>query len=96
MTLSDRLFRHENREADEHSRRTYARFEIARTFVEFAAAICFLVGSVMFFYDALMIPATWFFTIGSLLFAARPTLKIWREVRLYRMGKWRKLAQGAK
>ena len=37
-------------------------------------------------------PATWFFTIGSFLFAAKPTLKLWREIRLYRMGKTQKLA----
>ncbi|QUS36911.1 hypothetical protein GR316_06350 [Falsirhodobacter algicola] len=91
--MSKHLFRHENREGSEHARRLYARYEIARTAVEFAAAICFLVGSVFFFYDALMTAATWLFTIGSVLFAARPTLKLVREIRLYRMGKTGKLAR---
>ncbi|MCT4332917.1 YrhK family protein [Paracoccus sp. YLB-12] len=85
-------FFHYRREATPASRRLYARFEIAHTIVDFLAALFFLVGSIMFFSDAWMTPATWFFTIGSVFFAMKPTLKLWREVRLYRMGKTETLA----
>ncbi|MGR3749515.1 MULTISPECIES: YrhK family protein [unclassified Paracoccus (in: a-proteobacteria)] len=85
-------FSHHRREATPASRRLYARFEIAHTVVDFMAALCFIIGSIMFFSDAWMTPATWFFTIGSVFFAMKPTLKLWREIRLYRMGKTETLA----
>ncbi len=81
-----KLFRHRTRQATEESRRLYARFEIAYTIVDFMAAVCFIVGSILFFFDAQEIPATWFFLIGSLLFAAKPTLRLIREIKLYQMG----------
>lgn len=81
-----KLFRHRTRQATEESRRLYARFEIAYTIVDFMAAVCFVIGSVLFFFDAQQIPATWFFLIGSLLFAAKPTLRLIREIKLYQMG----------
>lgn len=86
------IFSHERRDASPATRRLYAQFEIAHTAVDFSAAFCFVVGSVMFFYDSLQIPATWFFAIGSVLFAMKPTLKLWREIKLYRMGKTETLA----
>lgn len=81
-----KLFRHRTRQATEESRRLYARFEIAYTIVDFMAAVSFVIGSVLFFFDAQQIPATWFFLIGSLLFAAKPTLRLIREIKLYQMG----------
>lgn len=90
MTLAASLFR--DRPTDGESARVYALFEIAHTCVDFGAAMCFLVGSVMFFWESWMFTATWFFVIGSVLFAAKPTLRLWREVRLYRMGRDRELA----
>ncbi|KAA2312944.1 hypothetical protein DL237_16110 [Pseudooceanicola sediminis] len=80
------LFRHENRQRTEHSKRLYARFEIAYTLVDFGAAFCFVLGSIFFFSERLMTPGTWLFLIGSLLFAAKPTLRLVREIKLYRMG----------
>jgi hypothetical protein len=80
------LFRHENRQQTEHSKRLYARFEIVYTLVDFGAAFCFVLGSIFFFYDSLMTPGTWLFLIGSILFAAKPTLRLVREIKLYRMG----------
>lgn len=92
MSLWGGIFQHHRREASDATRRTYARFEIAHTIVDFGAALCFIIGSIMFFSDDWQTPATWFFTIGSFLFAAKPTLKLWREIKLYRMGKTEKLA----
>lgn len=81
-----KLFRHRTRQATEESRRLYARFEIAYTIVDFMAAVSFVIGSVLFFFESQQIPATWFFLIGSLLFAAKPTLRLIREIKLYQMG----------
>lgn len=86
------LFRHENRQASEQARRFYARVEIVYTIVDFAAAFFFLIGSFLFFNTTTQDAATWLFVIGSAFFAMKPTLRLWREVRLYRMGKIDKLA----
>ena len=85
MTQS-RLFQHQNRERDHNTRRIYALFELAYTCVDFGAALCFILGSVFFFSDALMTPATWLFLIGSVLFAVKPTLRLIRELKLISMG----------
>ncbi|WP_375175818.1 YrhK family protein [Pseudooceanicola sp.] len=85
MTRS-RLFRHENRERSHHTRRVYAAFELAYTFVDFSAALCFVAGSICFFYESLMTPGTWLFLIGSVLFAVKPTLRLIREIKLVSMG----------
>ena len=74
-----KLFRHSNRQKTHESRVIYARFEIAYTCVDFGAALCFILGSVMFFSDALFTPATWLFLIGSVLFAVKPTLRLIRD-----------------
>ena len=81
-----KIFRNERRDQSEAHRRLYARFELAHTVVEFMAAFCVIVGSVMFFSDAWLTPGTWLFLVGSLLFAAKPTLRLIREIKLYRMG----------
>ncbi|KAB2543364.1 hypothetical protein AL035_02605 [Salipiger aestuarii] len=87
-----KLFRHENRDRNHDTRRVYAMFEIAHTLVDFAAAVCFTIGSVLFFWKQYETQAIWFFTIGSLCFMAKPTLKLAREIKLYRMGKIDSLA----
>lgn len=80
------LFQHENRQKTQATRRVWALYEIAYTFVDFGAAFCFVVGSIMFFSEAWMTPGTWLFLIGSILFALKPTLRLVREIQLYRMG----------
>ena len=87
-----KLFRHENRQASERTRRVYARFELAHTLADFGAAGCFVVGSIMFFSEAWLTTGTWLFLIGSLLFALKPTLRLVREIKLYRMGQIETLA----
>ncbi|ERJ17745.1 YrhK-like protein [Salinisphaera shabanensis E1L3A] len=60
-------------------RRVYGRYEKLYTLNDFFAALYFLVGSIMFFYESLMVPATWCFTLGSVHFLLRPTIKVARE-----------------
>lgn len=86
------LFHHENRQASTQAKAFYARVEIAYTVVDFAAALLFLTGSFLFFDVETQTAATWLFVVGSAFFAMKPTLRLWREIRLYRMGKIDKLA----
>ncbi|TCS61456.1 YrhK-like protein [Primorskyibacter sedentarius] len=86
------LFRHSSRTRNEDTQRVYAAYELAHTLVDFAAAIFFTVGSVLFLWDSMQTPAIWLFIIGSLCFLAKPSLKLAREIKLWRMGKVDKLA----
>ncbi len=89
------LFAPQNRNRSTHSKEVYASFELAHTLVDAAAALFFLVGSVMFFSDALKNPAIWCFVIGSVLFAAKPVLRLVREFRLMAEGDVGDLAKRA-
>lgn len=88
-----KLFRHENRQRNDETRRVYAIYEVVYTAVDFGAAACFLVGSVLFFWPAYETPAVWFFTLGSVLFFAKPAIRLAREVKLLRMGDFETLAE---
>lgn len=90
------LFTHENRQRSTETRRVYAAYEIAHTFVDFVAAICFLVGSILFFSEDTQYSATWLFVIGSMFFCLKPTLRLAREIQLWRMGRLETLARRAK
>lgn len=90
------IFRHENRQQTEASRDLYARYELYYTLVDFSAAFAFIIGSVMFFFEAWQTPGTWLFLIGSILFAMKPTIRLVRELKLYRMGDYDDLAQRLK
>ncbi|WP_373355161.1 YrhK family protein [Pseudoroseicyclus sp. CXY001] len=87
------LFHPDRRHQNEASRRLWARYEIAYTAVDFGAAFAFVVGSVMFFFAAWQTAGTWFFLIGSILFAAKPTIRLVRELKLYEMGDEEDLAE---
>ncbi|WP_121068000.1 YrhK family protein [Chachezhania antarctica] len=67
-----------------HSRVT-TRYKIAYTAIDFMAAIFFIIGSILFFYDDTVLLGTWSFLIGSILFAARPTVTLAREIHLSRL-----------
>ncbi|MEE2860993.1 MAG: YrhK family protein [Paracoccus sp. (in: a-proteobacteria)] len=95
MSFWSGIFRHHRRDANEATRRLYARVELVHTCVDFGAAVSFLIGSILFFFESLQTPATWLFTIGSVMFLMKPSLKLWREVQLYRMGKTETLAERA-
>lgn len=86
------LFHHANRERNADTRRVYALFEIAHTAVDFFAGLMFTIGSVLFFWKQTETAAIWLFTIGSVCFMAKPTIRLAREVKLWRMGQIDKLA----
>ncbi|SDH96260.1 YrhK family protein [Lutimaribacter saemankumensis] len=86
------LFSHENRERNAATRRVYAAYEIAHTAVDFLAAISFLVGSVLFLFPDYERPAVWLFIVGSVFFCMKPTLRLAREIQLWRMGRIDQLA----
>jgi hypothetical protein len=89
------LFAHENRERNADTRRVYAAYEIAHTTVDFLAAISFLLGSVLFLFPSYETPAIWFFIVGSVFFCMKPTLRLAREIQLWRMGRIDTLARRA-
>lgn len=75
-------FEQSNRTRTPKHSETTRRYEIIRTAVEFVAAVCFVIGSSLFFFESQRIPATWLFLIGSTLFAARPTVRLALELKL--------------
>lgn len=87
------LFDRDRRQSGAAQRRVYAAFEMAYTVVDFAAAISFLVGSVMFLFEEWQTPGTWLFIVGSALFALKPTIRLVRELRLAAMGDSEDLAE---
>ncbi len=68
-------------------KRISAAYEIAYTLTEFSAAATFIIGSVMFFSAAWETTGTWFFLIGSILFALKPTIRLFKELALVAEGK---------
>lgn len=75
-----KLFDPENcRRSDAH-KRVHAIYAMAYTAVDFAAAVLFIVGSILFFQADTTYAATWLFLIGSIFFAVRPTLTLFREL----------------
>jgi hypothetical protein len=71
----------------------YAAYEVAYTIVDFSAAAMFVVGSVLFFWESTTFAATWLFLLGSLCFAAKPSIRMAREIHLLRLGKKHALAE---
>ncbi len=49
-------------------------------------ALWFLVGSILFFWEATMTVATWCFVLGSVEFLARPAIRLARLVHIRRAG----------
>ncbi len=86
------LFEKDHRQDPDNCRR-YAIYEIAYTLIDFTAALLFVVGSVMFFYESWQTTGTWLFLIGSLCFAAKPTIRLVRDIHLAAMGDTEDLAK---
>jgi len=63
----------------------YWRYQVVRTGVDFGAALCFVVGSIFFFFASTDLVATWLFLIGSILFAIKPTIDMVRSLHLRRL-----------
>ena len=82
------------RSRSHRNRKLFAAYEIAYTAVDVIAALLFIVGSVLFFWQSLSIPATWCFLIGSIFFALKPTLRIVREFHMLAEGDYEDLEEG--
>lgn len=89
------LFAPGNRALSPRHQEIWAAYEIAHTVVDFAAAALFVIGSVLFFFDATQTLATWAFLIGSVCFALKPTIRLRRELKLAALGKIDTLASRA-
>ncbi|MBF9043670.1 cobalamin biosynthesis protein CobQ [Rhodobacterales bacterium HKCCE4037] len=63
----------------------YSFYEKLYTGVDTLAALSFVVGSALFFSEALATEATWCFLVGSLFFAAKPIARFAREYHLARL-----------
>ena len=61
------------------------RYQVVRTGVDFGAALCFVMGSILFFSESTTLAATWFFLVGSVLFAVKPSIDMVRAVHLRRL-----------
>ena len=79
------MFRVERFAATHAHRLVYRRWEIVYTTVDLLAAICFVVGSALFFDEATVYAATWLFLVGSVFFALRPMARFARELHLARL-----------
>ncbi|MBK0398680.1 YrhK family protein [Limibaculum sp. M0105] len=76
-------------------RRIYAAYEVLYTAVDFSAAAFFVVGSVLFLNEATVRTGTWLFIIGSICFAAKPSIRLIREVHFWQIGRTDILAERA-
>lgn len=74
------LFKPSHRRSYIKDEKAYALFELAYTSVDMAAALLFIVGSVMFFSKDWQTSGTWCFLIGSIFFALKPSIRIYREI----------------
>lgn len=75
-----KLFDPRDRQISPSQAHRYATFEIVHTAVDFTAAFLFIVGSVLFFFEQTQTAGTVGFLVGSLFFAAKPGIRILREV----------------
>ena len=77
--------------SDRH-KKIYAAYELIYTFIDFLAGMLFVAGSIFFFSSELQRAGTWCFLIGSVFFAAKPSLRVIREIHLVRIGDYEDLA----
>ncbi|MEM7632365.1 MAG: YrhK family protein [Pseudomonadota bacterium] len=63
----------------------YGFYDKLYTVIDLAAGVLFLVGSILFFWEATTYVATWLFVAGSLLFVARPASTFAREYHIARL-----------
>ncbi|AXO16308.1 YrhK family protein [Thalassospira indica] len=81
-----KLFRSRRFDASHRHRQIYSAYEIAYSAVDLLAAVLFIVGSFLFLDDATVKAGTWMFIIGSVFFAARPAVRLARELHLAGLG----------
>lgn len=80
-----RLFDPRDRQVTPQQARRYALFEVLHTVVDFLAAFLFIVGSILFFSEQTKTAGTFCFLIGSIFFAAKPGIRLVRELWLARL-----------
>ncbi|MGJ8611995.1 MAG: YrhK family protein, partial [Octadecabacter sp.] len=83
----------ENHTRSDAHKRIFANCELAYTTVDFAAALMFVVGSILFFSEETAYVATWLFLIGSVFFGMRPTIKLYRELSYLKLQKQEKAVE---
>ena len=79
------LFDTFTRDKTARHREVWGHYERIYTVIDFLAALSFVVGSILFFYRDLQHEGTWLFLIGSILFAAKPSVRVLREFHLARL-----------
>jgi hypothetical protein len=67
-------------EVDELLEQLRQRYFWLHLVVDFTAGFCFVVGSAFFFYKSLVYAGTWLFLIGSIMFAAKPTVRLTHQL----------------
>ena len=83
--MASGLFRFRRFTQTERHAEIWSRYEKIYTGFDFVAALAFLVGSVLFYDEALHVTATTLFVVGSAFFAAKPTVRLLRELHLARL-----------
>ncbi|TQO23640.1 YrhK family protein [Paramicrobacterium agarici] len=84
-----------NKEISPRAARLYAAFSVAHSIADFAAAALFVIGSVLFFNEALKTPGIWCFLVGSVCFLLKPTIRLIREIKLAALDEVSSLASRA-
>ncbi|ASU77441.1 hypothetical protein CDG81_02990 [Actinopolyspora erythraea] len=66
------------------------RYEVLSIVNDILIALWFMIGSVLFFWEATATEGTWLFLVGSIELAVRPMLRLSRRVHLRRLrSTWR-------
>ncbi|MAZ04273.1 MAG: N-acetyl-gamma-glutamyl-phosphate reductase [Sneathiella sp.] len=86
-----KLFDPNNHTCSKKHEEIYAFYALIYTIVDFSAAIFFIGGSILFFYESTTYIGTWLFLIGSIFFALRPTTRLLRELAYIRAGKYEEI-----
>ncbi len=89
------MFEPDLKTASQRHMQVYAFYELIFTVVDFAAALLFIIGSILFFKESTTYMATWLFLAGSICFALKPTIRLIREVHFLKLGKAELLADRA-
>jgi len=90
-----RIFDPLDRRVTPEQAKRYALFEILHTAADFSAAVFFVIGSVLFFFDSAQTAAIICFLVGSVFFLAKPSIRLARELWLAKAHGTQRLAKQA-
>ncbi|MFY0615252.1 MAG: YrhK family protein [Hyphomicrobiaceae bacterium] len=90
-----KLFDPRSKHASARHAELYAAYELAFTIVDVAAALLFVIGSILFFRESTTYVGTWLFLVGSIFFGLKPTIRLLREWHLLKQGQVDELAKRA-